>query len=75
MLEVPYYPLIYWQLRLLELLNSQLYKFVERELVAAFISLAKALLLKNILPSFHGGGVFTFGYDEKILRSYFLGTF
>lgn len=74
MLEVPYYPLIYWQLRLLELLNSQLYKFVERELVAAFISLAKALLLKNILPSFHGGG-FTFGYDEKILRSYFLGTF
>lgn len=56
MLEVPYYPLIYWQLRLLELLNSQLYKFVERELVAAFISLAKALLLKNILPSFHGGG-------------------
>lgn len=57
MLEVPYYPLIYWQLRLLELLNSQLYKFVERELVAAFISLAKALLLKNILPSFHGGGV------------------
>lgn len=55
------------------MLNSQLYKFVKRELVAAFMSLTKALLLENMLPSFHGG--FTFGYNEKILKSYLLGTF
>lgn len=45
---------------------------MKREVVTAFMSLTKALLLKNLLLSFHDG--FTFGYDEKFLRSYLLGT-